>query len=64
VARIRDDASIQFFDEKGSVYVWSRASGQSLEANRRGRSVILKSEDISRSNRDYDLTVVLLSACA
>ena len=57
-------ASIQFFDDNGSVYVWLCASSCGLEANPRGRSVILKSENISSYYRDYDLPVVLLSACA
>ena len=56
-------ASIQFFDHNGSVYVWLCASSQSLEPNRRGRSVILKSENITRYDRDYDLPIVLLGAC-
>jgi len=56
-------ASIQFFDDNGSVYVWLCAPSQSLERNRCRRSVILKSENITRYYRDYDLPIVLLSAC-
>jgi hypothetical protein len=56
--------SIQFFDDNGGVYVLLRASGQSLEPNRCGRSEILKREDITRYYCDYDLPIVLLSACA
>ena len=57
-------ASVQFLDDNGSVYVCLCAPGQSLEGNRRGRSVILKSEDIRRYYRDDDLTAALLGACA
>ena len=55
-------ASIQLFDQNGSVYVCLCASGESLEGNSRGGKVILKSEDITSRQRDYDLSIALLSA--
>ena len=44
-----EGASVEFFDDYGSVYVWLCTSGQGLQGHRRRRSEILKSEDITRS---------------
>jgi hypothetical protein len=41
-------ASRQFFDDHGSVYVGLCASGQSLEGDRRGGSVVLYGDYVTR----------------